>query len=444
MKLNIAFFPLARTTFSMVDAEDNFKKSCALLESLWGNITKPTELITSPAILSDFADSIDQPDLIIYQSTTFIGGDFVYELTRRFDCPIVIWALREPSINGGRLKLNSMTGAFAAGNNLYNQGRDFHFVFGNPDETEVREKIRQIAKAVGLVKKLKSLVIGVIGSQPAGFGFGAIDEIQLARKFGTRIIQTEASGLMKKAASYQEGDFSSSLVELKDHSKGMEKLPQESLEKYARLRKAYQDFIDENKVGAIASRCWPDFFTDYGAPVCTVLSLLNDNGISASCETDIGGVISMFIGSELTAGPTYFGDPVAVDESCDGIVFWHCGAGATSLARKEEGPQLGVHPNRKIGPTMEFGLKSGEVTILRLGKDKNGFRMFVLKAEALNEPQKFWGTSVTIKPHGGNSSQKIGQFISDGWEPHFVVAYGDITQELRLLCKFLRIDILEY
>lgn len=444
MNLNIVFFPLARLTFSMPDAEENFKKSCTLLEGLYGNINRPEGLITSPEMLSKFADTIEQPDLIIYQSTTFIGGDFVTELTRRFDCPVIVWALREPSIDGGRLKLNSLTGAFSAGNSLYTQGRGFRFVFGNPDEPEVSRKIQQTTKSLEMVKKLKNLVIGQIGSQPAGFGFGAVDEAQLAGKLGTRIIHIEASGIMKRAAAYAPDEFTTSITELKSHSKGWEKIPDENLQKHGRLRKAYQDFINENNVGAIASRCWPDFFTDFGAPVCSVLSLLNDSGVAASCETDVAGVIGMFIGSELTGGPTYFGDPVAIDESCDGIVFWHCGAGATTLSRKQEGPKLGVHPNRKIGPTMEFGLKAGEVTLLRLGKDQHGFRLFVMKAEALDEPQKFFGTSVTVRPQGGKSAEKVGKFITDGWEPHFVVAYGDIVEELRQLCGFLKIDLWEY
>jgi L-fucose isomerase-like protein len=444
MKLNVVFIPLARVTYSMPDAENNFKKSCALLDELWGDIHRPQALLTSPEILSDFADTITQPDLIIYQCTTFVGGDFITELTRRFDCPVIIWALREPSIDGGRLKMNSLTGAFSAGNSLYTQGHDFRFIFGNPDEPAVKEKFEQTDRVMELIKKLKNLVIGVVGSQPAGFGFGAVDENLLAGKLGIRVIQTEASGIMKKAASYKADDFSASLTELKSRAKGWEKFPTENLEKHARLRKAYQNFIDENKIGAIASRCWPDFFTDFGAPVCSVLSLLNDNGIAASCETDIGGVISMFIGSELTEGPTYLGDPVAVDESCDGIVFWHCGAGATSLASKKEGPKLGVHPNRKIGPTMEFGLKAGSVTLLRLGKGRQGFRLFVMKGDALDEPQKFFGTSVTVRPEEGKSADKVAQIVKDGWEPHFVIAYGDIVEELRLLCGLLKIDLLEY
>jgi len=297
---------------------------------------------------------------------------------------------------------------------------------------------------MGMIGKLRKLTIGVVGSQPAGFDFGNIDESLLANKLGVRVEKIETADIIKSAKSYSSEEIVPAIAELKERTKGWEIFPAENLEKHARLRTAYQEFVTKTGIKALASRCWPDFFTEYGAPVCSVLSLLNDNGITASCETDMGGAISMFIGSGMTGNPVYFGDPVAIDENCNGIVFWHCGAGATTLARKKEGVNLGVHPNRKIGPTMEFGLKDGTVTIFRLGQDREGFRMMTMKGEALDEPQKFWGTSVTFKPASGTSQEKVAALVGDGWEPHFVVAYGDITEELRLLCEFLNIPFTEY
>lgn len=444
MNIKIAFFSLARTTFFMPSAEENFKKSCDMLKGIFNNISIPKELLTSPEMLSEFADTLPQQDLIIYQCSTFIGGEFVTELTRQFNCPIVVWAVREPYIDGGRLKLNSLTGAFSAGNSLRMQGHQHEFVFGNPEEKAVITKLRKIGSAVEMTKKLRNLVIGVIGSQPQGFGFGDIDEAKLSGTFGTRIVRTEAASIMNKASAYSNEDIAKALEELRSRTEGYDKIPKENLEKYARLRRAYEDFIEETGAGAVASRCWPDFFTGFGAPVCAVLSMLNDNGVAASCETDIGGVISMFIGAGFSGEATYFGDPVAVDEKCDSIVYWHCGAGASTLANDKEGSKLGVHPNRKIGPTMEFGLKSGEVTVLRLGKDRDGFRMFIFKGEALEEPQKFFGTSVTVRPKGGKSAEKVSEFVRDGWEPHFVVAYGDVTEEINTICSLLGIKVWKY
>ncbi|MGP7819705.1 hypothetical protein ACTXGU_21595 [Niallia sp. 01092] len=444
MNSKVAFFPLARTTFFMQSAEESFKKSSDMLKEIFHHISIPKELLTSTEMLSEFADTLPQQNLIIYQCSTFVGSEFVSELTRRFQCPIVVWSLREPSIDGGRLKLNSLTGAFSAANSIRMQGYHHEFVFGNPEEESVVSKLRQIGSAVEMMKKLRTLTIGIIGSQPPGFGFGELDEAKLAETFGTRLVRTEAASIMNKAASYSNEDIAKSTKELMARTEGYDKFPAENLQKYARLRTAYQAFIKETGAGAVASHCWPDFFTGFGAPVCAVLSMLNDNGIAASCETDIGGVLSMFIGAGFSEEATYLGDPVAVDEKCDSIVYWHCGAGASTLAKNKEGAKLGVHPNRKIGPTMEFGLKSGEVTVLRLGKDKDGFRMFIFKGEALEEPQKFFGTSVTIRPEGGKAAEKVAEFVKDGWEPHFVVAYGDVTEQIKIMCSFLDIKIWEY
>ena len=444
MNPKIVFLPLARTTFSMPDATDSFNKSCQMLEGLVDNLQRPQEMLTSPEMLSDYLTTIDSPDLIIYQCTTFISGDFVTEITRRFNCPVLVWSLREPSIDGGRLKLNSLTGAFSAGNSLYMQERGYRFIFGNPDDSTIVQSFKQTLSALEMTKKLRELVIGVVGTQPAGFGFGDMDEALLAEKLGARVVREEAASLMKTALAYPSEAFSASLDELKKHTKGWESLFAENREKHARLRTAYQEFVVKNGIKALASRCWPDFFTEYGVPVCSVLSFLNDCGVAASCETDMGGAISMFIGSSLTGGATYFGDPVAIDESCNAIVFWHCGAGAPSLARQKEGANLGVHPNRKIGPTMEFGLKDGTVTVLRLGKGREGLRLMAMKGKALDEPQKFWGTSLTFQPATGTPQGKVAALVDDGWEPHFVVAYGDILEELWLMCWFLDIPFMEY
>ena len=442
--MKVLFLPLARITFSMPDAIDNFGTSCRMLEGLFDNLQRPPELLTSSEMLSDYLSTVSRPDLVIYQCTTFIGSDFVTEITRRFDCPVVVWSLREPSIDGGRLKLNSLTGAFSAGNNLYMQGCSYRFVFGSPEEPAVRQSFGQMSAALDVVCKLRELVVGVVGAQPAGFEFGNLDDAMLTEKLGVKVRRIEAASLMKTALAYPSGAFDDALVELKERTKGWEAIPADHIEKHARLRTAYKEFVDKNGIKALASRCWPDFFTEYGVPVCATLSFLNDCGVAASCETDMGGAISMFIGSALTGSAAFFGDPVAIDESCGGIVFWHCGAGAPSLARGSEGARLGVHPNRKIGPTMEFGLKKGTATILRVGKSREGLRQMAMKGEVLDEPQKFSGASLAFRPATGTPPEKVAALIADGWEPHFVVAYGEVVDELRLISGFLDIPFKEY
>jgi len=101
-----------------------------------------------------------------------------------------------------------------------------------------------------------------------------------------------------------------------------------------------------------------------------------------------------------------------------------------------------VHCNRKIGPTLDFGcISCDNVTIFRIGKDCRGkFRFFIADGKVLDKPKQFNGTSVVVQTK--NSAEKIvNESVLEGWEPHFVVAYGDIAKELTTIANMLNIDI---
>ena len=45
---------------------------------------------------------------------------------------------------------------------------------------------------------------------------------------------------------------------------------------------------------------------------------------------------------------------------------WHCGMAACTLARKDTGARVGVHPNRKIGPVMDFGCQACDLSLIHI------------------------------------------------------------------------------
>ena len=214
---------------------------------------------------------------------------------------------------------------------------------------------------------------------------------------------------------------------------------------FAKLYKAYAEFVKDNNVGALSSRCWPDCFTVYGTPVCAVLAILNDLDVPASCEADTYGVLSMYMGQFLTNRPTFFGDPVSMDREENTVTFWHCGTAACSLAREDTGARAGVHCNRKIGPTLEFGCKAEpRVTIFRIGKKADGtFRLFLSTGEALDRPKQFLGTSIVVRTDNC-AKALVENSVKNGWEPHFVVAMGDIAAEMKVLANMLRLEVEEF
>lgn len=444
-KFQVAYIPVGVPTFHLESAQLEFEKSIQLISGLTTDGIYPEKMLLSIDDLCTFLDHIN-PSLIILQNITFANSAYASEVLKRFSCPVLLWTLREPVIDGGRLRLNSLTGAYSAGNTLMSfRDGNFEYIFGSTQEQRVITKINATIQAAKLKQQLKELKLSAIGHTPQGFGFGRALDIDMLKVFGVTLESIEVRELINNAKSFSDEECESFLQETKDHTIGLEQTPEKNVRDYARLYKAYKDYVIDNKIGAISSRCWPDLFTSYGTPVCAVLAMLNDLGIPASCESDVYGALSMYIGVQLTNSPVFFGDPVSLDEDENTITFWHCGTAACSLANADTGAQIGVHPNRKLGPTMEFGCKPCEkVTVFRIGRKADGtFRFFLLSGEALDKPKQFNGTSVVVKTDSP-SNEIVNKSVEDGWEPHFIVIYGAVEEQIKVLGHMLNIEVCKY
>ncbi len=441
-EFQVAYIPIGVPTYELVSAEKKFEESAEMLNDITEHVVYPDEMLLSLNKLKEFLDHLD-PDLIVLQNITFANAAYATEVLARFDCPFILWTLREPVIDGTRLRLNSLTGAYSAAN-TYKQFRKepLDYVFGAPDEVAVQKKLAAAIQAARLKLHLKNLTMASIGHTPQGFGFGRALDAEMRTNFGVNLECIEARELIHKAKSFSDEDVKEYLEDAMNRTKGLENTPEQNRLDFARLYRAYKEFVDEHHIGALASRCWPDFFTEFGTPVCMVLSILNDLDVPSACEVDAYGALSMYMGRELTGRSTFFGDPVSMDEKEGTVTFWHCGMAACSLARTDTGAEVGEHCNRHIGPTMEFGCKAEkEVTIFRVGKDCEGkFRFLIAPGEALDKPKQFYGTSIVVRTDM-DAKKFVERTVTEGWEPHFVVIYGNVADELEILGRQLNIPV---
>ena len=364
------YIPVGVPTYHLETAQDQFERSCAMLRGVDPDFVCPDEMLLTLDKLRAYLDGLN-PDLIVFQNLTFANAAYMAEVLRRYDCPMLLWTLREPVIDGGRLRLNSLTGAYSAANTLSAfDGRAFNWCFGAPEEESVVFAVKSTVEAAKVKKAMRSLTVSAIGHTPQGFGFGRALDSELMNTFGVELESIEARELIDMAKSYTDEECAEYLRQTENCTCDLDKTPEHNRNDHARLLKAYTDYVQTHHIGALASRCWPDFFVDYGTPVCAVLSLLNAEGIAASCEGDSWGALSMYIASQLSGKASFFGDPVALSQEENTLTFWHCGTAACSLAREDTGAEAGVHCNRKIGPTLEFGCKAEpKATIFRIGKN---------------------------------------------------------------------------
>ncbi len=439
------YIPVGVPTYHLETAQDHFERSCAMLRGVDPDFVCPDEMLLTLDKLRAYLDGLN-PDLVVFQNLTFANAAYMAEVLRRYDCPMLLWTLREPVIDGGRLRLNSLTGAYSAANTLAAfDGRAFNWCFGAPEEESVVSAVKATVEAARVKKAMRSLTMSAIGHTPQGFGFGRALDSDLMNVFGVELEAVEARELIDMAKAYTEEECAEYLSRTDRAVCGLSATPEKNRNDHARLYKAYTDYVRSHNIGALASRCWPDFFTAFGTPVCTVLSLLNDEGVASACEADIYGALSMWIGMQLSGEPVFFGDPVSLDEEENTVTFWHCGAAACSLARRDTGAAVGVHPNRKIGPAMDFGCEAfPEATVFRIGREPDGsFRFFICEGEALDKPKQFIGTSIVVKTDS-DSRSVVEQSVLDGFEPHFVVMKGRYGDTLEALAEFFGFEVYNY
>ena len=189
----------------------------------------------------------------------------------------------------------------------------------------------------------------------------------------------------------------------------------EILEKLAQYELTLLDWVDAHKgyrkYVAIAGKCWPAFQTQFGFVPCYVNSRLTGRGIPVSCEVDIYGVLSEFIGtcvSEDVVTLLDINNSVPKDmykESIEGkfdykhkdtFMGFHCG---NTCSKKITKPEMKYQmimarslPIEVTNGTLEGDIVPGDITFYRLQSTAdNKIRAYVAQGEVLPVATRSFG-----------------------------------------------------
>lgn len=209
-----------------------------------------------------------QPDLVILQNITFANAAYASEVLKKLDCPILLWTLREPVIDGGRLRLNSLTGAYSAANAIKAFRKEpLNYIFGSPEEEEVRAKVGATIRAAKLKYDMRHLTVSSgYDIHRRALGLDSALDLEMLENFGASLESIEARELIDIAKGYSDEDVKDYLADAGERMCGLKNTPEQNRKDFARLYRAYKEYVTDHHVGALASRCWPDFFTAFGTP----------------------------------------------------------------------------------------------------------------------------------------------------------------------------------
>ena len=457
---------LARPTFDVPYAEE---VAGAAMQTLGG---LDAELIGDASLLFDAAateralerfDGVELDALLLLQ-VSFTDSSMTEAIGARFDAPIIIWSFPEARV-GGRLRLNSFCGLNLAAYALINAGSDFDYVHRYADDPDAvvdierllagsiaqepsrRRPPRQTSEqakhaASEVVAAMSGTTIGVIGDRPVGFDPCGYEPETLASVTGVTVERKELEDLFGAASATPIEIVSATRERSVERLGNLDDLDQEALDKSLGLYGGLKTLIEEGGWAGVATRCWPECFTDYGGAACSPQSMLIDDGIPGTCEADVYGNVTALLLQHVAGEPSFVADLVEMDTDGDTGVLWHCGLAPIHMA-PDDGSAVGtIHSNRKLPLLNEFALRPGRVTICRLSQAGGDSSLIIGGGTMLNEPLAFSGTAGVVE-FDRPAPEVVATIAREGLEHHFGIVYGDYREELEALAAAWDIPVID-
>ncbi len=223
---------------------------------------------------------------------------------------------------------DSFCGKMSTCNNLRQYGYDYsltrlHTVSPTSDEFAV--DLERFAATCRVVKSLRNARLGAVGARPAAFNTVRYSE-KLLEQSGITVETIDLSEILGWANRFGESD---ALVQEKLEAMcsytDVQGIPRESLVRMAKLGAALDKFVTENGLVATAIQCWTALEEFYGVVPCTLMSMMSNSLLPSACETDVAGLVGMYVlqaASETPAALLDWNNNYGDDP--DKAVVFHC------------------------------------------------------------------------------------------------------------------------
>ncbi len=463
---------LARPTFDVPYAEEVAATAFATLATL------DAELVGSPELLFDAASTEEaleqfegfELDALLLLQVSFTDSSMTEAIGARYAAPIILWSFPEDR-TGGRLRLNSFCGINLAAYALVNAGSRFGYIHRTADDGGAAADIKALlaggigqqpsrrrrpavapeaagVRAAEVATALRGATVGVIGDHPIGFEPCGYDAAELLRVTGIEVERKELPDLFGSARNVDTAQLAATRERAIDGLGNLDALDQEALDKSLSLYGGMKTLIREGGWSGIATRCWPECFTEYGGAACSPQSMLIDDGTPGTCEADVYGNVTALLLQAVAGEPAFVADIVEMDTAGDTGVLWHCGLAPMHMAPDDGSPNgkkvaAGtIHSNRAKPLLNEFALRPGRVTLARLSQSGNEMSLVIGAGTMLDAPLAFSGTAGIVE-FDRPAPEVVATIMREGLEHHYGIVYGDYRTELEALAEYWRIPVID-
>lgn len=330
---------------------------------------------------------------------------------------------------------------------------------------ECADMIHEFAPIVRGIVGLKDLKIISFGPRPLNF-LACNAPIKQLYNLDVEIEENSELDLFEAFNKHAGDPRIADVVKDMEAELGKGNMKPEILPKLAQYEITLLDWVKEHKgyrkYVAIAGKCWPAFQTQFGFVPCYVNSRLTGMGIPVSCEVDIYGCLSEYIGtcvSDDTVTLLDINNTVPADmykESIEGshpythqdtFMGFHCGnTNAKKLAAcsmKYQMIMARALPEEVTQGTLEGDIVPGDITFFRIQSTADAkIRAYIANGEVLPVATKSFGSI------GVFAIKEMGRFyrhvlIEKNYPHHGAVAFGHHGKALFEVFKYIGVPVEE-
>ena len=333
------------------------------------------------------------------------------------------------------------------------------------DAEDLADMIHEFVPIARAVAALGELKIISFGPRPLNF-LACNAPIKQLYNLGGEIEENSELDLFEAFNKHAGDERIPGIVKEMEEELGAGNKKPEILSKLAQYELTLKDWVEEHKgyrkYVAIAGKCWPAFQTQFGFVPCYVNSRLTSQGIPVSCEVDIYGALSEYIGTVISQDTVTLLDinntvPKDMYEADikgkydytlkDTFMGFHCGntaSGKLSFCEmKYQMIMARALPIEVTQGTLEGDIKPGSITFYRLQSTAdNKLRAYIAQGEVLPVATRSFGSiGVFAIPEMGRFYRHV--LIEKNYPHHGAVAFGNYGKALFEVFKYIGVDVEE-
>lgn len=385
-------------------------------------------------------------------------------MAKHFDGPVMFVAAAEESGNSlTQGRGDAFCGMLNASYNLRLRNIRAYipeYPVGNASEcADMIAEFLPIARAVIGLSKLK-----IIGFGPRPLNFLACNApIKQLYNLGVEIEENSELDLFEAYNNHANDPRIDEVAKDMANELGEGNKKPEILKKLAQYELTLLDWIEQHKgyreYVAIAGKCWPAFQTQFGFVPCYVNSRLTGRGIPVSCEVDIYGALSEYIGTCVSMDavtlldinnsvPTDLYDEDIKDSydyrQTETFMGFHCGnTSSKKLSFCEMKYQMIMArslPEEVTQGTLEGDIVPGDITFYRLQSTAdNILRAYIAQGEVLPVATRSFGSiGIFAIPEMNRFYRHV--LIEKNFPHHGAVAFGHYGKALYEVFKYIGVE----